>query len=138
LLPDPICCIGTLPAGDANYSVQWKEVKHRLVSKAHDWPWYSFHRYVGVGYYDADWGEGIEKNSAGRGRIGVDQGDGFRSEPILLLLMWLVQQGYPLQYLTLSPITLTYDQHHINHGGITISLFRLDMSGMIYLAEMIK
>jgi len=118
LLPEHIHCIWTLPEGDADYSMRWKEikriftheyldqigpvgirnasrqkreeaaiwqrrfwehtlrdeqdfnrhldyihynpVKHGLVKKAQDWPWSSFHRYVGLGYYDKDWGERIE------------------------------------------------------------------------------
>ncbi|MEO0530902.1 MAG: transposase [Planctomycetota bacterium] len=31
-------------------------VKHGLVSRARDWPWSSFHRYVRAGEYDVDWG----------------------------------------------------------------------------------
>jgi putative transposase len=114
LLPDHLHCIWTLPDGDANYSVRWKEikrlfskkcinivgtaelrsasrekrkevmvwqrrfwehtlrdeedlqrhldyihynpVKHGLVQRVKDWQWSSFHRYVRMGCYDADWG----------------------------------------------------------------------------------
>jgi len=114
LLPEHIHCIWTLPEGDGNTSVRWKEikhlftrqylneigpasersasrlnrgeaavwqrrfwehdirdetdfnrhmdylhynpVKHRLVNALGDWPWSSFHRYVRLGYYPADWG----------------------------------------------------------------------------------
>ena len=31
-------------------------VKHRLVERVSDWPWSSFHRYVRLGEYSADWG----------------------------------------------------------------------------------
>jgi putative transposase len=31
-------------------------VKHGLVTRARDWPWSSFHRYVELGEYDPDWG----------------------------------------------------------------------------------
>ena len=31
-------------------------VRHRLVARVQDWPWSSFHRYVRLGEYPADWG----------------------------------------------------------------------------------
>ena len=31
-------------------------VKHRLVARAIEWPWSSFHRYVRLGEYPSDWG----------------------------------------------------------------------------------
>ena len=31
-------------------------LKHGLVARAADWPWSSFHRYVTLGEYSADWG----------------------------------------------------------------------------------
>jgi len=31
-------------------------LKHRLVERVRDWPWSSFHRYVRLGEYTADWG----------------------------------------------------------------------------------
>lgn len=31
-------------------------LKHGLVSRVQDWPWSSFHRWVGKGVYAADWG----------------------------------------------------------------------------------
>ncbi len=37
-------------------------VKHRLVSRAVDWPWSSFHRYVQSGKYPSDWGGSPEMN----------------------------------------------------------------------------
>jgi len=36
--------------------VHYNPVKHGLVERVVDWPWSSFHRYVKVGYYEADWG----------------------------------------------------------------------------------
>ena len=33
-------------------------VKHQLVTRVRDWPWSSFHRYVGLGEYTCDWGGG--------------------------------------------------------------------------------
>jgi putative transposase len=32
-------------------------MKHRLVERVIDWPWSSFHRYVRLGEYSADWGD---------------------------------------------------------------------------------
>jgi putative transposase len=118
LLPDHLHCNWTLPEGDTNYSVRWKEikrlfskeygyqmeltearsasrvkrgertvwqrrfwehtlrdeadwrqhmdyihynpVKHGWVQRVKDWEWSSFHRYVKMGFYDAEWG-GKEK-----------------------------------------------------------------------------
>ena len=115
LLPDHLHCIWTLPEGDADYSLRWKEikryfshrykdkctepdvpnqsrkskkeltiwqrrfwehtirdqmdlenhlnyihynpVKHGLVAKPMDWEWSSFHRFVGMGRYESDWGD---------------------------------------------------------------------------------
>jgi putative transposase len=31
-------------------------LKHHLVERVQDWPWSSFHRYVRLGEYDANWG----------------------------------------------------------------------------------
>ena len=117
LLPEHLHCIWTLPEGDADYAVRWKNikrlftrsylkqvgpggarnasrqrrgeaaiwqrrfwehtirdeadlnrhlddihfnpVKHGLVQRVADWPWSSFHRYVRLGFYDREWGEGI-------------------------------------------------------------------------------
>jgi putative transposase len=36
--------------------VHWNPVKHGLVPRVGDYPWSSFHRYVGLGEYAADWG----------------------------------------------------------------------------------
>jgi putative transposase len=38
--------------------LHFNPVKHGLVTKAADWPWSSFHRFVKLGYYDAEWGQG--------------------------------------------------------------------------------
>lgn len=35
-------------------------LKHGLVDCVRDWPWSSFHRYVRLGEYDADWGSADE------------------------------------------------------------------------------
>ncbi|MEW4530245.1 transposase [Maioricimonas sp. JC845] len=35
-------------------------VKHGLVERVRDWPWSSFHRYVRLGRYPADWGSSLE------------------------------------------------------------------------------
>ena len=39
--------------------IHFNPVKHGLVDSVADWKWSSFHRYVGLGYYDIDWGKGI-------------------------------------------------------------------------------
>lgn len=36
--------------------IHYNPVKHELVQKVRDWEWSSFHRYVRLGLYDADWG----------------------------------------------------------------------------------
>jgi putative transposase len=36
--------------------IHFNPVKHGWVGSVADWPWSSFHRYVGMGYYPADWG----------------------------------------------------------------------------------
>jgi putative transposase len=41
--------------------IHYNPVKHGLVQSASAWPWSSFHRYVRMGYYARDWGEGIEE-----------------------------------------------------------------------------
>jgi putative transposase len=38
--------------------IHWNPVKHRLVQHVKDWPWSSFHRYVKLGEYLENWGEG--------------------------------------------------------------------------------
>jgi putative transposase len=39
--------------------IHYNPVKHRLVNKVSDWPYSTFHRYVGQGVYDMDWA-GVE------------------------------------------------------------------------------
>ena len=36
--------------------IHYNPVKHGLTESAFAWPWSSFHRYVHLGWYDADWG----------------------------------------------------------------------------------
>ncbi len=36
--------------------VHWNPKKHGYVDNVRDWPWSSFHRYVGWGEYTLDWG----------------------------------------------------------------------------------
>jgi len=36
--------------------VHWNPKKHGYVANVRDWPWSSFHRYVGLGEYTHDWG----------------------------------------------------------------------------------
>ena len=31
-------------------------IRRRMVDRVRDWPWSSFHLYVRLGEYDADWG----------------------------------------------------------------------------------
>ncbi len=38
-----------------NY-IHWNPCKHKLVARARDWKWSSFHRFVREGEYDLDWG----------------------------------------------------------------------------------
>lgn len=35
-------------------------LKHGLVERVRDWPWSSFHRYVRLGEYTADWGDAVD------------------------------------------------------------------------------
>ena len=42
--------------------IHWNPRKHRLVPRVRDWSWSSFHRFVGSGDYDIDWG-GVEPES---------------------------------------------------------------------------
>ena len=47
--------------------IHYNPVKHSLVNKVADWPWSSFHRYVKLGVYEADWGgENISRQNANR------------------------------------------------------------------------
>jgi putative transposase len=41
--------------------IHYNPVKHGLVQNVSDWPWSSFHRYVRMGYYEGDWGQGVEE-----------------------------------------------------------------------------
>ena len=41
--------------------LHWNPVKHGLVTRAGDWPWSSFHRYVAGGKYGADWGIAVDR-----------------------------------------------------------------------------
>lgn len=36
--------------------IHFNPVKHGLVRSVIEWPWSSFHRYVNMGVYAADWG----------------------------------------------------------------------------------
>ena len=36
--------------------IHWNPCKHVAVSRVHDWPWSSFHRFVREGEYELDWG----------------------------------------------------------------------------------
>ena len=38
--------------------VHWNPIKHGLVKHVADWPYSSFHRYVGAGIYPPDWATG--------------------------------------------------------------------------------
>jgi putative transposase len=76
LLPEHIHCIWSLPQGDANYSIRWKEikrynpidyihynpVKHGFVNQVVEWPWSSFHRYVKSRNFKSNWGESVASN----------------------------------------------------------------------------
>ena len=39
--------------------IHYNPLKHGLVKRAIDWPYSSFHRYLKVGNYSADWGENL-------------------------------------------------------------------------------
>jgi putative transposase len=36
--------------------IHWNPKKHGYAANVRDWPWSSFHRYVQLGEYEADWG----------------------------------------------------------------------------------
>lgn len=36
--------------------IHWNPVKHQLETRVRDYPWSSFHRYVGARHYNIDWG----------------------------------------------------------------------------------
>lgn len=38
--------------------IHWNPVRHGLVARVLDYPWSSFHKWVELGEYDLDWGEG--------------------------------------------------------------------------------
>lgn len=38
--------------------IHYNPVKHGLAESPKDWPWSSFHDYVGKGVYDVNWGAG--------------------------------------------------------------------------------
>ena len=40
--------------------IHFNPVKHGLVEHVRDWEWSSFHRHVKIGFYPADWGEGLD------------------------------------------------------------------------------
>jgi putative transposase len=40
--------------------IHFNPVKHELVDRVIDWPWSSFHRYVDLNEYDADWGRSVK------------------------------------------------------------------------------
>jgi len=49
-----------------NY-IHWNPVKHQLVNSVFEWPYSSFHRYVSLGWYSANWaGTGDKINSVGK------------------------------------------------------------------------
>lgn len=43
--------------------IHYNPVKHGLVACVRDWPYSTFHRYVGLGFYPEDWGENISFES---------------------------------------------------------------------------
>ncbi len=48
--------------------IHYNPVRHRLAASPRDWPWSSFHRWVRMGHYPADWGGGghaMELETAG-------------------------------------------------------------------------
>lgn len=49
--------------------IHYNPVKHGLVESPKNWPWSSFHRYVGLGVYPPDWGRG---HIAFTGRVNED------------------------------------------------------------------
>lgn len=38
--------------------IHYNPARHKLVPSPRDWPWSSFHRWVRLGHYSADWGRG--------------------------------------------------------------------------------
>jgi len=47
--------------------IHYNPVKHGLVSRARDWPYSSFHRYVRLGWLPEDWGGDVDENGPGFG-----------------------------------------------------------------------
>ena len=45
--------------------IHFNPVKHGFVEQASSWAWSSFHRYVQMGVYDADWESGYEQADQG-------------------------------------------------------------------------
>jgi len=45
--------------------IHYNPVKHGLVERVVDWLWSSFHRYVRMGYYAREWGEGVGVEMSG-------------------------------------------------------------------------
>lgn len=41
--------------------IHYNPVKHGHVARPRDWPWSSFHRWVGQGHYGIDWGAGYSE-----------------------------------------------------------------------------
>jgi len=39
--------------------IHYNPVKHKLVASPREWPWSSFHRWVRMGHYPAEWGRGV-------------------------------------------------------------------------------
>ena len=48
--------------------IHWNPVKHGLVTRAGDWPWSTFRRFVAKGLLAPDWGNAEVKIAAGIGR----------------------------------------------------------------------
>lgn len=89
ILPDHLRCLWHLPPGDNDFSGRWREIKkaasrfidprtnargerpvwqrrfweHAIRDEA-DWPWSSFRRAVGRGWYEPAWGEQKPDNIA--------------------------------------------------------------------------
>ncbi len=49
--------------------IHYNPVWHKLAATPQDWPWSSFHRWVQLGHYSADWGR-ADRPPAIRGAIG--------------------------------------------------------------------
>jgi putative transposase len=42
--------------------IHFNPVKHGLVDRVCAWRWSSFHRYVRMGLYDMEWGQGVDED----------------------------------------------------------------------------